>query len=85
MKQIQLAVRERHEKELALKLSLEKAHSTYVRFHAMIMDKRVGLHEGEMQKFIKNKADELEQKIVEEARNELKKVENIRKVKEREL
>lgn len=85
MKQIQLAVRERHEKELALKQSLEKANSVYLRFRAGVMEKRVGIHENEMQKFIKAKGDELQNKIVEEAKSELKKVENIRKVKEREL
>jgi|LauGreDrversion4_2_1035121.scaffolds.fasta_scaffold88278_3 hypothetical protein len=38
-----------------------------------------------MQAFIKKKGEELQQKIIEEAKGELRKVENIRKVKEREL
>ncbi len=38
-----------------------------------------------MQQFIKKKGEELQQKIIEEAKAELRKVENIRKVKEREL
>jgi hypothetical protein len=85
MKQIQQAVRERHEKELKLKQSLEKAQDVYARFRATVMQQRRDAHESLMQNFIKKKGDELQQKIIEEAKAELRKVENIRKVKEREL
>ena len=35
-----------------------------------------------MQDFVQKKGEELQQKIIEEARSELKKIENLRKVKE---
>jgi len=85
MKQIQKAVRERHEKELKLKQSLEKAQDVYARFRASVMQQRRDAHESQMQTFIQKKGEELQQKIIEEAKAELRKVENIRKVKEREL
>lgn len=85
MKQIQRAVRERHEKELKLKQSLEKAQDVYQRFRATVMQQRRDAHEGQMQEFIKKKGEELQQKINDEAKAELKKVQNIRLVKEREI
>lgn len=49
------------------------------------MQQRRDAHEGQMQDFIKKKGEELQQKINDEAKAELKKVQNIRLVKEREI
>ena len=49
------------------------------------MQQRRDAHEGQMQEFIKKKGEELQQKINDEAKAELKKVQNIRLVKEREI
>jgi hypothetical protein len=57
----------------------------YQRFRASVMQQRSDAHEGQMQEFIKKKGEELQQKIIDEAKAELRKVENIRKVKDREL
>lgn len=84
MKQIQKAVRERHEKELKLKQSLEKAHSTYLQFHTTVMQQRKEQHENQLLAFIAKKGTELQAKIVSEAKSELTKVENIRKVRDKE-
>lgn len=84
MKQIQHAVRERHEKELKMKRSLEQAQSAYAKFHEAVMAQRRIVHEDKMQDFIRRKGEELQRKIVAEAQSELKKVENVRKVKEAE-
>jgi hypothetical protein len=84
MKQIQKAVRERHEKELKLKQSLENAQSTYQKFRAVVMQQRREQHENQMLAFIAKKGLELQTKIATEAKSELTKVENIRKVREKE-
>jgi len=64
---------------------LEKAQDVYQRFRATVMQQRRDAHEGQMQDFIKKKGEELQQKINDEAKAELKKVQNIRLVKEREI
>lgn len=84
MKQIQRAVRERHEKELKMKIALDNAQGVFAKFKEVVMAKRHVQHEDKMQAFIASKGVELHDKIVEEAKNELRKVENIRKVKEAE-
>lgn len=84
MKQIQRAVRERHEKELKMKKALEMAQGVFGQFRETVMAKRRIDHEEKMQAFINKQGVALQAKILEEARGELRKVENIRKVKEAE-
>lgn len=84
MKQIQRAVKERHERELKMKQALDKAQGSIASFKAVIMRQREDLHEEKMQMFVQKKGEELQVKIIEEAKSELRRIENIRKVKEAE-
>jgi len=67
-----------------LKQSLEKAQSSFVKFRATVMQTRKEHHEQLMQVFIGKKGQELQQKIFSEAKSELTKVQNIRKVQEKQ-
>lgn len=84
MKQIQKAIQDRHEKELKMKQSLEKAFPVYQIFRESIMRERRVEHQHKMNDFVLKKTEELKKKIVDEGRSELKKVENLRKVREAE-
>ena len=50
--QINIRVRERHEKEIKLKQSLKKAHPIFLLFKAAVMQQRKDKHEALMQNFI---------------------------------
>ena len=65
-----------------MKQSLVKAQPVYLRFKEQVMRVRKEVQEQKMQDFVQKKGEELQQKIIEEARSELKKIENLRKVKE---
>jgi hypothetical protein len=67
-----------------LKQSLEKAQGSFVNFKAAIMKQRMDMHEYKMQEFIAKKGIELQTKILDDAKAELRKTENLRKVKEAE-
>lgn len=82
MKQIQKAIQDRHEKELKQKQSLEKAYPSFLVFREAIMRERRIDHEHKTNDFIDKKTQELRVKIVDEAKAELKKIENLRRVKE---
>ena len=84
MKQIQRAVKERHEKELKMKQALACAYGSFARFKADTMARRRIEHENKMLEFIDKKGSEIQTKIIDEAKAELRKMENIRKVKEAE-
>ena len=55
-----------------------------MQFRAFVMHQRKEQHENQMQVFINKKGTELHAKIISEAKSELIKVENIRKVREKE-
>jgi hypothetical protein len=78
---IQKAITDRHAKELAMKLSLEKAFPVFIGFKEGIMRIRREEHKKKLNDFVIKKGEELKVKILEEAGRELKKVENLRKVK----
>ena len=59
MKQIQKAIRERHEKELKMKQALERAAGAFSRFRDSIMQQRREVHEQKMTQFVNNKGKEI--------------------------
>jgi hypothetical protein len=65
-----------------MKHELEKADDALNKFKAFVMDKRRQDHENKMQAFVQTKTVEIKQKIVDDSKAELRKVENVRKVKE---
>ena len=84
MKQIQKAIADRNEKELKMKLALERAHPVFTKFKEGVMTVRKADHEKKMQEFINKKGIEFKKELVEQAQRELKKIENKRKVLEAE-
>lgn len=65
-----------------MKLSLEKAYPLYLSFKENVMRMRKEDHANRIKNFIDKVGNEVKQKIFEEAKSELKKVDNLRKVKE---
>lgn len=65
-----------------MKIALQNAEGKLDKFKAFVMGQRREAHENKMLVFIENKGQEIQGKIVEEAKSELRRIENIRKVKE---
>lgn len=82
MKQIQKAIEERHQKELKMKRSLEKAMPVLLKFKEEVMKVRRADHEDKMIKFINKIGAEVKTKIHDSAKSELQKLINKRKTEQ---
>lgn len=84
MKLIQIAIEDRYKKELNFKNTLKSAQGPLLAFKDKIMKVRKDDYQTKLRNFINKVGADLQEKILEDAQNQLAHVESLRKTKEAE-